>query len=650
MIGNLITRTILLSILLAVFVGVDLFLHSKGFVMEALSGGEFVERSLVESIKYLKDGYKDSVDVFEIQGKYYPMKLDSDGYQVVKYGGNNYFVYGDAGEEYVDLDDNGVPVGEDEEGSQTAPIASKTHLELLKLNSVTWKFKIPFILIGLLLLGLVKDLFGAMGSRETKPATSQKAREKHRKKLVAQIESYVKTGKHKKLIEVMSNPTTRELIAKGMDRFELPLGQAYLDTGDAEKGVQCLRRYANKFKDDEEVDLLLGEYFFENKNQARIQDLRFLLAYVEQTEDEDFLRFVAQMAIRHKANDRKTIKGLTKICSTRASSPELRDYVLQSLMQYEQMDEVAMEFYEACKAAEPENPKPVLMLAEAKLSSGQFDQAMDELESLLNMDYENQRVHDMLFTIYQLKEQLNDLYQIYQSILEDYEDEPIAIAMQRKIKADPSFNQEMADANANLSLAELLAKRKDGDSSADTSILKKYEKRLTIMFTDIKGYTAMTESQSVVETMAILQESDEIQLPIIAKHEGVVIKKIGDAFMARFDTADSAIMASVQIQQAIYQNNVQRKEAGKFEWRIRVGLNTGDVIVKDGDVFGDAVNVASRVESSSEADQVWCTGDTCEAVSNKKIKFEKKDVKKVKGKAEAIELFGVVFDPAGTGI
>jgi class 3 adenylate cyclase len=97
----------------------------------------------------------------------------------------------------------------------------------------------------------------------------------------------------------------------------------------------------------------------------------------------------------------------------------------------------------------------------------------------------------------------------------------------------------------------------------------------------------------------------------------------------------------------IHRNNKRREEAGKIAWRIRIGLNTGKVMVKDGDVYGDAVNVAARVESSSEADHVFCTQETKEAVVNKKIQFEAKDLKKVKGKAEAIQLYSVVFDPAG---
>ena len=119
---------------------------------------------------------------------------------------------------------------------------------------------------------------------------------------------------------------------------------------------------------------------------------------------------------------------------------------------------------------------------------------------------------------------------------------------------------------------------------------------------------------------------------MIDKIEGVIIKKIGDAYMARFDSPDSAIVAAVQIQQSIKLNNDRREDENKITWHIRIGLNTGNVILKDGDLFGDAVNVASRVESLALVDGVFCTLATCEAVSNSKVQFIKHQSKKLKGK------------------
>ena len=147
--------------------------------------------------------------------------------------------------------------------------------------------------------------------------------------------------------------------------------------------------------------------------------------------------------------------------------------------------------------------------------------------------------------------------------------------------------------------------------------------------------------------MAILQESDDIISPLISKHEGEIIKKIGDAFMAKFESSESAIMAAIQIQQAIQKNNDRREKDGKITWHIRIGLNTGHVIVKDGDVFGDAVNVASRVESLALVDGVFCTASTKDDVTSDRFTFIRHQAKKMKGKLEAMDLFSVVFDVRG---
>jgi class 3 adenylate cyclase len=527
-------------------------------------------------------------------------------------------------------------------------VISEKFPKVLLQNSFLLRFYILHLLVLLLLLGFLKDLFSAFKDRSASAAASPKARQKQAQALLKNLQSLSAKGKHDKVLELLAKPENKNLLGKEMEKTGLIAGRAYIATGDAENGLQYLRKYARNFKEDDEAALEVGNYLAEHPKDARLQDLPFLLVRLESDPDDlDFMKFMSDFCLKNKVSDKNSIRGLIQICATEAGSKELTDYVMEFLTQYESTDELAMSFFENLKKKEPENPRPVLMLAEGKMAAGKFDEALDELEELLNLDYENQRVHDLLLKVYQIKEQVNDLYDIYNKILEQLPGNEIAQAQQRKIQSDPSFNQELASSRQNLTLEQLLALRKSGDASVEADIMKKYERTLTIMFTDIKGYTSMTESQSPLETMQILQESDEILPPLIKKHEGTLIKKIGDAFMARFDSADSAIMAGIQIQQMIHRNNKRREEAGKIAWRIRIGLNTGKVMVKDGDVYGDAVNVAARVESSSEADHVFCTQETKEAVVNKKIQFEAKDLKKVKGKAEAIQLYSVVFDPAG---
>lgn len=653
MIANIFLRTFWLSFLLGLLLFVDVFLYSSRHLTTELIGGSTVERGVVDALKYFWDErlVVPESSKIKIGHRYYSIILDDEGYPAIEYSGKSYPVYEDdnSAEEYVDLDKSGNPTVD--ETSSKAYAERMSHQNFFMNESMVLNFFIHYILALFWIYGLFQDIKNAFKIRRTGvKSNSIKSRDKMIKRQLGKIEALLAKGNDEKIVEVLTNKENRELLGNRLEKYALELGKSQLALGMYDDAIPTLKRFVSRSKDNHEAKILIGKYLSENRKQARIQDMPYLLAFLETSEDVDFMGWLAKLAIRYKSNDRRTIRGLVKICSSDAVTPELQEHVLKVLSEYQEIDHVGEEFYENCKASDPGNPQPRVMLAEAKLSSGRFEEALDELEELLNIDYENQKVHDMLYTIYQLKEQLNDLYLIYSTVLQDYPEEPIAVSQQRKMQLDPSFDQLKADQNSNLSLEELLDKRKKGDADAEQSILKKYERQLTIMFTDIQGYTAMTESQPVVETMAILQESEDIIAPIILKHEGVIIKKIGDAYMARFDSPDSAVIAAVQVQQAIKLNNERRESESKITWHIRIGLNTGNVILKDGDLFGDAVNVASRVESLALVDGVFCTAATCEAVSNSKVQFIKHQAKKLKGKLEAMDLFSVVFDPNGKGV
>jgi class 3 adenylate cyclase len=644
MLGSFVFRLLLLLLCLGGILLVDSYIYVNQIMVldenEPASSPENQFEKVLEAYKTLvKSGTKLQEDPrIPLNGRSYAVYLTADesGYLIEKNGVEVPIVIDeDSGNYCLEL-----------EGGEKIFAMEFSPMEILWQDSFLRRFHLLYILVALLILGSLKDLFSQRKSGKSPSSSSTKDRQKQSKKCLKSIETYLKAGKSWKLQRLLEDPQTSQQITKDLERGELVLGQAWLYLQEKDKALPPLRRYASRFRKDPEIGAVLAEYFSSHPKDARIQDLPYLLPEVENSQNIDLLKFVASLILRHKISDRKTIHALCKICATDAGTPEIREYGLSILMKYEDMDEVAEEFYELCAREEPENPGPVLMLAEAKLSTGRFDDALDHLETLLNLDYDNQKVHDMLFTIYQLKERLVDLYAIYESVLEQYPEEPIAVSQQRKIQGQSEFVQDPSNSQKNMSLEDLLAMRKKGDSSADSTIMKKYEKLLTIMFTDIEGYTKMTASQSIVETMATLQESDEILPPIIEKHEGTVIKKIGDAFMARFDSADSALIAGVQIQQALHANNRKRQETNKAPWNIRIGLNTGPVIIKDEDIFGDAVNVASRVESNAESGEVYCTEDTVQASNHQSLKFELRDSRKVKGKTEPINLYALVFNPS----
>lgn len=123
-------------------------------------------------------------------------------------------------------------------------------------------------------------------------------------------------------------------------------------------------------------------------------------------------------------------------------------------------------------------------------------------------------------------------------------------------------------------------------------------KNLTIMFTDMKGFTKRTSKNSRSQVENLLDLQDEIVLPVIARFGGNVIKTMGDSYMVTFESPTSAVLCGIKIQEAVlaFRN---------FE--LRIAINTGDVNVKKGDVFGEPVNLASRLEGIAKPKEVLIT-------------------------------------------
>lgn len=165
---------------------------------------------------------------------------------------------------------------------------------------------------------------------------------------------------------------------------------------------------------------------------------------------------------------------------------------------------------------------------------------------------------------------------------------------------------------------------------------------LTIMFTDIKGFTERTSAASREALVGLLKKHETLLVPIIKKFGGTVIKTIGDAFLVTFESPTNAVLCGVMIQQNLREYNAGRPEAEQIF--IRVSINMGEIELRDGDVFGEAVNIAARVEGITDASEIFFTESVYLAMNKAEVPSSEVDSFRLKGIPEAIRVYRVIQD------
>jgi class 3 adenylate cyclase len=126
---------------------------------------------------------------------------------------------------------------------------------------------------------------------------------------------------------------------------------------------------------------------------------------------------------------------------------------------------------------------------------------------------------------------------------------------------------------------------------------------LAVVFTDIKGYTATTSSQTHQENARMLRRVERVIQPVVRAYSGHVIKSIGDSYMVVFRSPTLAAQCAIAIQDLMHQYNVTAREQDAVH--LRIAMNIGEVRVDRGDVFGEPVNIAARLEGVTPADEIY---------------------------------------------
>ncbi|MFH0814375.1 MAG: CHAT domain-containing protein, partial [Pseudomonadota bacterium] len=187
-------------------------------------------------------------------------------------------------------------------------------------------------------------------------------------------------------------------------------------------------------------------------------------------------------------------------------------------------------------------------------------------------------------------------------------------------------------------IEELLRERK----KLDKVLQSEFSREATLMFTDIVGSTSFFERRGDIEGRSMIQEHNDILFPIIKDYHGTVVKTIGDAIMASFPSPEDGVRSAVQIQRILYDRN--KNQSKEDQIKVRIGLNYGKGIVQDNDVFGDVVNVAARVESLADGEQILVSKSIYDEVRRTEdILCRYFDSTEVKGKAEPLEIYRVVW-------
>ncbi len=131
------------------------------------------------------------------------------------------------------------------------------------------------------------------------------------------------------------------------------------------------------------------------------------------------------------------------------------------------------------------------------------------------------------------------------------------------------------------------------------------ERRLAaIMFTDMVGYTALGQRDEPL-SLRLAGEQRKLIRPILNRHDGREVKTMGDSFLVEFSSALNAVRCAYDIQRTAREYNFSLPDEKRVH--LRIGVHLGDVIDSQGDISGDAVNVASRINHLAEDGGVCLT-------------------------------------------
>jgi class 3 adenylate cyclase len=162
---------------------------------------------------------------------------------------------------------------------------------------------------------------------------------------------------------------------------------------------------------------------------------------------------------------------------------------------------------------------------------------------------------------------------------------------------------------------------------------------LAIVFIDIAGYTQRTSSQTREENLAMLKRFDGLVRPIVRCYHGSVVKTIGDAYLLTFRSPTHALLCSMAIQDRIAETDKDVTPADRFI--VRAAVNAGDVRLEGSDVFGEAVNIASRIEGKAGPGEIWFSESVYLSMTRSEVPSEEVGYAELKGIQGKVRLYRI---------
>ena len=166
----------------------------------------------------------------------------------------------------------------------------------------------------------------------------------------------------------------------------------------------------------------------------------------------------------------------------------------------------------------------------------------------------------------------------------------------------------------------------------------------TILFTDVEGSTALTQRLGDAKAREVLREHERMTREALRAHGGTEVKTMGDGFMASFSSATRALECAIAMQQAFAEHNAgvgAQSAAGRMPLLIRIGLNAGEPIAEDEDLFGTAVNLAARIAAKAEGGEVLASDVVRQLVAGKGFLFSDRGDVVLRGFEDPVRLYEV---------